>query len=390
MTVAAIIAECNPFHKGHSYIIEKAKEQANHVILLMSGNYVQRGLPAITDYVVRARCALHAGADAVFLLPVRYATGSAEVFAEQSVRILSRMGIADLLVFGSEIGEINPLREAAAFFTEEPEPYKEKLRSYLADGLSYPRARELAVQETAGSFGGYAPADLLRSPNNILGIEYLKAILKTGASMQTFTVARQYGGDEALSGSAIREALLAGEEIPENTDPVFAEDIRKHGLMTADDFSAILSDRLLAASGPDEYLAYASVTPGIAQSMFRQRRKMTSFTAFTESLHTRDRTYSAVSRALLHTMLRIPKETGEPFTRLIGFRKGSESVLRLVKERASLPVIIKAAGAEEQLGEGSIPLFLEEERVTDLYESIRAHKAGREPVPMRAREVIVL
>lgn len=213
MKIAAIISEYNPFHKGHEYQITYTKDQggATHVIALMSGNFVQRGLPAIIDKYRRAEMALLAGIDLVLELPQLYALSSAEFFAEGSVKILNALHGVDLLSFGSEEGDLAPLEKIVAVLADEPIVYQEALQKALKEGRSYPSARNEALAEVLPDVNLH----YIQNPNNILGIEYMKALKKTHSLIQPFTVKRLGKGyhDEALhekefaSATALRKSI---------------------------------------------------------------------------------------------------------------------------------------------------------------------------------------
>lgn len=194
MKTAGIIAEYNPFHKGHEYQIRYTKERlkADYVIVAMSGDYVQRGTPALISKHARAEMALRCGADLVLEMPVSISTASAEAFAMGGVSLLDSLGIVDILCFGSESGEISALKELAEILVEEPEEYKKLLKSFLSEGLTFPAARSQALTEyfknprnfNGDDFDGVLTpllnevTQILNTPNNILGIEYCKALLR--------------------------------------------------------------------------------------------------------------------------------------------------------------------------------------------------------------------
>ena len=149
MKTVGIIAEYNPFHKGHAYQLQKAKELsgADYAVIVMSGDFVQRGYPAIVDKYVRAEMALRAGADLVIELPVSYAVGSAEAFAQGAVSVLEALGCVDFLCFGSESGDLDTLLSYAWLFEEEPPAYRAFLQDFLRQGFSFPAARSRAAEE---------------------------------------------------------------------------------------------------------------------------------------------------------------------------------------------------------------------------------------------------
>ena len=207
MKTAAVISELNPLHSGHAGLFRAAREMgADSVMTLMSGDFVQRGVPSIVERYTRTHMALLAGADLVLSYPVRYATGSAERFAEYAVRILNGLGCVDWLVFGSESGDVDGLMECAGVLVQEPPEFRERLHAALRAGRSYPSAASEALPEYAG---------LLRDPNNILGVEYCKALIRTDSSIRPVTVKRLSSmhsdrsiRDSGASAGAIRSLLL--------------------------------------------------------------------------------------------------------------------------------------------------------------------------------------
>ena len=180
MKIVGFIAEYNPFHNGHFYHIQKALEvtEADAAIVVMSGDFVQRGAPAILPKRFRARAALECGVAAVFELPVCYATSSAELFALGAVSLLNQLGVVGSICFGSECGDLQILQQLADILCEEPAPYQDSLKEYLKKGLSFPAARQLAVSAYFAERHLPDCSSLLNEPNNILGIEYLKALKK--------------------------------------------------------------------------------------------------------------------------------------------------------------------------------------------------------------------
>ena len=207
MKVTGIIAEYNPFHKGHKYQIDYCKKKLNsdYVIVAMSGDYVQRGTPALLPKHVRAEMALRCGADLVLEMPVSVSTASAEAFAMGGVSMLDGLHIMDSLCFGSEYGKVSALMELAEILVEEPEEYRQLLKEFLSNGLSFPSARCQTLTEyfrnphnfTGDDFDGVLTpllnqiVQILNSPNNILGIEYCKALLRLKSNIKPVTLKRQ-------------------------------------------------------------------------------------------------------------------------------------------------------------------------------------------------------
>lgn len=216
MKTAAMICEFNPFHNGHRALIEAARKAgATHILAVMSGNFVQRGDVAVFDKFTRARIALENGADLVAELPERVSLTSAEGFARGAADIITALGCADMLAFGSECGDISALREAAgaAAYAVKSEEFSEQLRR----GKSYPAALDAALRQF------YTPdvAELVASPNNTLAVEYISAFDDLGSNIEMFTVKRGESAHDApeadsgtgyASGSAVRKMILSGEE----------------------------------------------------------------------------------------------------------------------------------------------------------------------------------
>lgn len=257
MKIAAIISEYNPFHKGHEYQIRVTRENGNatHVIALMSGNFVQRGLPAIIDKYRRAEMALSGGADLILELPVVYALSSAEFFAEGSIRILNALNGVDMLSFGSEEGNLDSLYPVARILADEPEEFREELKKELSEGHSYAKARNHALKKLYP----HLDVDFIQSPNNILGIEYLKALIRTDSKISPFTLKRKGKGyhdlelveEEFASATALRQSILSDGAIKSFIPHEIYEQIEglknnNYPFMTQENFKDLLLYRLIA------------------------------------------------------------------------------------------------------------------------------------------------
>ena len=385
--VAAIIAEFNPFHNGHKLLIDHVRREtgADYVIALMSGDYVQRGIPAITDRQVRSHMALLNGIDLVLSYPVRYCTSSAESFASHAVELINRLGIVNTLAFGSECGDMAKLREAAEILVNEPKDYKAALREGLKNGLSFPKARAEALP---------AYADLLEGPNNTLGVEYIKALIRRNSSIVPYTIPRvgaSHLDEETIqtlsSGAAVRRALARGDHIPgldkalpADAFAILKEDIGTYGIISDKDFSLLLAERLWHFDNPLVLARFADVTEDLGHAILKRRAAFQNFPDFAERLNTRNLTRTHVNRALLHIVLDIRKEPANMpdnlYAHVLGFRKDKEDLLGLIKDNASVPLITRASKAEEYLSGEALKLFEEESRVSNLYETVRAQKSG--------------
>lgn len=202
MKITGVIAEYNPFHNGHLFQFEQIRRLtgADYIIVAMSGDFVQRGEPAIYDKYTRASMALRCGADLVLELPAVFATSSAEDFASCGVALLDHLGVVNQLCFGSECGDLAPLQAIAELLCEESEDFSAELQTRLKQGLPFPAARAAAlaamtepITETmaASANSAESPEDLLASPNNILAVEYLKALRRRQSRIEPFTILRE-------------------------------------------------------------------------------------------------------------------------------------------------------------------------------------------------------
>lgn len=380
MKIVGLITEYNPFHNGHLYHIRESIRitGADAAIVVMSGDYVQRGMPAIMPKRLRAEMALKCGAAAVFELPLCYATGSAELFALGAVSLLDRLGIVDSLCFGSECGNLDALKKAAAILTDEPEGYRVLLKEHLKNGRSYPAARQAALSEYLRD---PSCTDLLSDPNNILGIEYLKALRKTGSSIRPYTLQRKgahyhdrtFSPDHYSSASAIRSLLACSASSLQTDQPGETEAPSFSGIMAdleeqvpscclellkdfhhvsypvyPNDFSLILKYKLLNKH-PDSLLRYMDVSEDLANRICTQLDNFFSYQQFCELLKTRELTQTRINRALLHIMLGLKKSSVREYAengchfyaRLLGFRRDQNRIITAAAKKSSLPLLIR-------------------------------------------------
>ncbi len=390
MKILGIIAEYNPFHTGHARQLEIALREtgADAVIAVMSGNFVQRGEPAVFDKTVRTNLALLGGADAVFEMPAPFSCAAAGDFALYGVSLLDALG-ADILCFGSECGDLALLEPAAEILADEPEPYRESLRASLKEGNTWPVARENAL---AGLLP-YSPektAEILGAPNNILGLEYLAALRKLGSRMTPFTHRREGSGYHAdtlpeeasfASATALRKHLLSGNLkdalffLPPGSESV----IRPEPRISADDFSQLLSYRILEKHIPPAFID--GFDDALSERLLGAEPDYLSFSERVSALRTRNYTESRVRRALIRLLLNIRKddmaswkEILPAYARILGFRRGSSHVLSEIKNRAAVPLVTKTADAKFLLSGPALALFEKEVEAGHIYQTVRAQK----------------
>ena len=430
MKTAAIIAEYNPFHAGHRYQIEQTRKEtgADYILVLMSGDFVQRGEPAIYNKYVRTRMALLGGADAVLELPALYAASSAEFFAEGAVTLLHSLGMVDFLSFGSESGQLQDILSPARLLYQEESAILAETNALLKKGLSYPEARSRALIRL---FPGQTPSDpaFFSSPNNILGLEYCKTLQKLKSTITPFTLKRKGSGyhDSALpqnssfypSASALRSAIISGSSLSGQSFSVRAAsdstpdsgsvsgripggssasdkisgDVsvsdRIPGsvlnldtyaeFLTADDFSSQLFYKLLCEKDQG-FSGYLDCSQALSDRICKFLPSYTCYTDFCTLLKSREFTYTRVSRTLLHILLNL--KTPEfyapafssrflkvPYARLLGFRKESAPLLSLIKKHSQIPLVSKLADARALLSDDALQMLNLDIFAATLYES---------------------
>ncbi len=367
MKITGIIAECNPFHEGHKYLIRKSKEitGADYTVVLLSGDFVQRGAPAAEPKEKRTRDLLEGGADAVLELPVLYSTAGAEIFAEGAVQILDRLSCITDLCFGSESGDIEYLEKNAEFLINESEEFKAALRKNLKDGDSFPAARDAAACETAG-------ISLARTPNDLLATEYLINLSRANAERQNRIIPHAILRTATESASSIRERML-------KTDPY---------AIGTEDFSEMLFYRLMLIKrlektmpGIDRLEDYVDVSEDLAQSMRDKAAGYTGFESFTEALKSRNLTYTRIARALIHILLGIRKSELAAFrmpgyVRVLGVRSDSADSLLAELSRGRIPVLTALARDQEKLTAHYDRMLAMDVFASQLYDGVLAIKKG--------------
>ena len=300
MKTVGIISEYNPFHNGHAHQLAAAKRMtgADYCIVVMSGNFVQRGAPAFMDKYTRTQAALANGADLVLELPVCYALGSAEYFASGAVALLDKLGVTDALCFGSECGDITLLSEFAAKLSGEDDTFKKVLDSQLRSGLAYPSARNAALQASAPHLNGHM--NVLMQPNNILAIEYCKALTKRGSAIKPCTVPRAGSSyhDASLDNSfcsalAIRESVAFSDSpaevralMPRNSYELLESQYGITCPILTDDISLPLHYQLLSEQSVG-YTRYADIDGDLSDRIIKKLPTYRRFTDFCEQLKTK-------------------------------------------------------------------------------------------------------
>ncbi|MFQ7828990.1 nucleotidyltransferase family protein [Clostridium fessum] len=392
MKIVGLITEYNPFHAGHLYHMQQARELtgADYCVVLMSGSFVQRGEPAIFDKYLRTKTALLAGADLVLEIPAAFSTASAHEFAAYGVALLSAIGV-DAVVFGSECGQIEILKQAAYALNHESAEFQERLRKGLKTGLTYPqaRAKALEMEDTWAS--------VLSSPNNILGIEYLRAAEELHSPMEFYTISREGSGyhEDTLadanfpSASAIRGIIrnslskdkdlldILASHLPAVTHPAYTGAVP----VFVDDFSELLNAAVLQMQAT---FSIADLSPELATRLAKPPYFPLSFEERIQALKTRQLTYTRVSRALLHLILGMREEDISRwkdegyalYARILGFRRQSSPLLSCLHKKSSIPLITKMADAAQNLSPSALALLEQEVYASHLYQTVRIKRGG--------------
>lgn len=379
MKIVGIIAEYNPFHNGHQYHLKRSKEltEADGVICVMSSSFLQRGEPALIDKWERTKMALAGGVDLVIELPMPYALRSAEIFAYGGISLLDATGIVTHVSFGSESGEIAKLNQIAQILAEEPEMLNNLIIDSLDKGFSYPSARTKALMsymenaELLGELTVNEIESITTSPNNILGLEYLKAIHRLGSPLIPVTIPRsgaEYHEKQIkhtiASATAIRETLwkrnregiqLFDEKLLQ-TMPVSSQKILQQGFVDGkgpiftEDFSLQILT-LLRRANVEDIANLFDVRGGLENRIKEAAHEATSIENLIERIKTKRFTWTRIQRTIFHFLMNLTSvqceyfdQLGGPqYIRILGFNPRGQRLLALMKEAAKLPIITRVA-----------------------------------------------
>ena len=350
MKICAIICEYNPFHNGHLYHLNAARERsgADAIVCVMSGNFVQRGEAAIMDKYTRARHAVLAGADAVIELPTIFSTSNAELFAKGAIHLISSIPAVQSLGFGAENADKTAFLLGARYLNNEPKEVSDKLKAEIEKGTSYAKAR-------AQAWAGFLPLDLLCSPNNILGLEYTKAILASGANLEILPIERKGAGysDSSLqenysSATAIRGAIKNGEILNGNLPNFVREDLPtslKTGLDTLEKYA-------LLSTSKEEIARVCDCTEGLENAF---KRAALEKQPLEKTLTSARYTSSRIRRIALQNLLKINEgnireSLSNPlYLNVLAIKKERKDLLSALGESA-FPLLIRAHDDEALTG----------------------------------------
>ncbi|MCR5702093.1 MAG: nucleotidyltransferase family protein [Lachnospiraceae bacterium] len=394
MKHVGIIAEYNPFHNGHFYQISKVKAMFpdKKIIVCMSGDYVQRGEPALISKTIRCDMALHGGCDVVLSFPPMFSSASSEHFAAAGVLMLAKTGVIDTLCFGAECDDLTTLSTIADIFVNEPISFKEALKKGISNGLSFPKARANALKEC------YPDCDyesIINQPNNILAIEYIKTIKRYSLPITPVVIKRSSSNyndlslnDSICSASALRNATAKDndfnvwkEHIPEASYNVLEKYPYFKPLFFSDMY-ALLQYRII--SEKKNLNQYHECSEFVANQLDKLSYLPTSFNELIDSLTGKHITESRLRRIMLNILLMRTNEKIKPlidkeyvpYIRILGFNEESAFILKEMKEHTELPIINKTANASAVLSEHAHEAFLQDVYESSLYRQIFHNKYG--------------
>ena len=376
MVTAGVIAEYNPFHRGHGWLLTETRRRgATHIVAVMSGCYVQRGEPAMWDKWVRTRAALLGGADLVVELPLPYACATAERFAWGAVALLQGLGATEILSFGCEAGQLAALETGAMAIGDRR--VLEAIPRELSGGISYAQARQRAV----GRFYGEQTAALLRQPNNILALEYLYALRRMDSDIQPLAIPRQgavhdsrEGKGNFASASFVRELYRQGRG--EEGEPFLLPQVKAlldEAWQKGECWAPALLERPLLARlrsmSREELAALPDLSEGLENRLYAAVRQACSVEELLEKLRTKRYSSARLRRLLMSAFLGIPRDscrTPPPYLRVLGFNERGREILRQAGKKATLPLSHSLA-ALERTGDAAAAFASLEARSTDLY-----------------------
>ncbi len=382
--VLGIIAEYNPFHNGHLYHLEESKRQANaeFSVCVMSGNFTQRGNTAIVDKWSRARMAIESGVDLVIELPLIYSISSAENFAFGSMSILNKLGIVDAVSFGSETGDVSILNAFAEILYDEPKEYLSLLEHELAKGVSYAKAREKAILMYLSDIRKYA--NVLSNPNNILGIEYLKALKYLKSEIKPLTIKREDVGHNSTkivngiaSSSTIRKYInkpdVLSQVVPESTFSILDEKL-KHGQIVRS-IACFEKEILykLRTMSIEEIANLPDVSEGLENCIKSAANSCNNITDLIGLIKSKRYAQTRIQRILLYALLDINKQDmasskkNSPYIRVLGINNNGKKILSEIAN-PRLNIITSPKKFLEQSGNKALKnMLLKDINATNIY-----------------------
>lgn len=366
MKIMGIICEYNPFHKGHEYqlVTHKKELKADGIVCLMSGNFVQRGAPAIYDKWQRAKTAVLGGADLVLELPVVYASQSAMRFAHGAVSLFDALGCVDYLSFGSECGDLEKITKTCDLvFSEE---FKNLVSNEMKSGLSYPAARSEVLRKHFPDFDD----ELLSRPNNILALEYLNSLNLLNSKIKPVTIKRNFN---FISASEIRDKLTYDEDISsfvpfENNDKIYDKSA----------FDTIVSYHFRNET-KENLETVADVAEGLENRFLKYKNEVFGFEALSNAVKTKRYTKTRIDRIIINSLLGITDcdtEMPPQYARVLAFSDTGKKIINEINKASKIPVITKVADFIENDNHDLVKMLKKDILATDIYSLLTDDKQG--------------
>ncbi len=400
MKVVGIIAEYNPFHNGHKHHILEAKKQtdADYVIVVMSGNFVQRGAPSIINKYSRTKAALESFADLVFELPVIYSTASAQYFSLGAISLLEQLGLVDYVCFGSESGDIDSLTSVANYLNNNSIEYNKDINTLMKNGITFPEARQIAIKKNNPTID----SSIISSPNNILGIEYIKALLELNSNIIPVTVPRiestyhepnlnlKKNIHSISSATAVRKTISGKSKIniikphlPSASFNVLEDEYNKTFPIYRNDFSQLLKHKLLQES-KESLTEYVDISSDLANRIKNSDFVTYNFSRFAKEVKSKQWTLTRINRSLIHILLNLKNKNLDlynnnnyvQYARLLGFNKRATKLISDIKSSSRIPIITKLSESYNTLSDIELKMLNEDIFAADLYNLIAYEKFG--------------
>ena len=373
MSVIGLVCEFNPFHNGHKYLIDSVKGKNDIVVAVMSGNFVQRGEPAVFPKEIRTMAALLSGVDIVLELPFVYATASAEFFAFNAVKILSDFG-CDKIAFGTENADVSSLVKAAETITKDD--FDKEVQEFYASGISFPAARQMALDE-------YNIRCDISTPNNILAIEYIKAIKKLDSKLEILTVNRKGAGyndnfsiGEFASATYIRDLIRKKESfksfVPDNLFSLYSNAIENGKFLSEYKFE-LSALGVLRSKLSDDFSAIANISEGLDNRIKTAINNHNSLEELYDEIKTKRYTYTRVKRAVLSVILDVKSvdlQILPPYCRVLGFNTKISGVMGDLAKNSKIPFVASYSDIVKLQNPKADRVFELENKSTDIYNLI--------------------
>ena len=380
MNNLGIVAEYNPFHNGHLHHLVQSKNalKSNYTICIMSGNFIQRGLPALYDKWIRTKMAIQSGIDLVIELPIYYSVNSAEFFADYSIKLLDSLNCINTISFGTECNNIELLSNISNVLLSEPKEYKEELKNQLTKGITFAKANEISLLKILNS---KKYSDILKSPNNILGIEYIKALKKHNSSIVPYTIKRNTDyldkniSNNICSATAIRELLhdnkINRKSLSKLVPNATYELINSSNCTFLEKFGTqiLYSIRKMELSTLCNIL---EVTEGLESRLKKYSFETNNIYEFIDLVKTKRFTQAKIQRILIHILLDMTKsefndiqKNGYMYIRILGFNSNGKEIIKKLSKKCNIPIITSVKKYVEQYGNN--PLLKKDMLSSDIY-----------------------